>query len=855
MPNSARTSLRSITIVSLALCYCLANAGPPDWFQWLDREVLKKIKLNGYRILGLHSYSVSGDAEAFNNLTYYGQGEKTFTDFGQLRVQGQNVVGILNFQAQILDSRFQDPQGQRFSLDYVRKGWTVNAGDILGSINFNRFAYFNKSLRGISVGYTKGRFSGKILQSQARGSAKTVTIQGNNSPGPYYLQSNQVVRGSEQVQVDGQDMQPVRDYVMNYELGAITFVNRIISPSSSVVVTYEAFGFNTAQGIVHGIGLSYDLGRIGKVGVTGLQQIARGGGASSSVLETFQGYGPPSTPYILQFEPAPGREVVVKVDGVQQVLGRDYYFDADSPSIFYITRFVPASSNVDVIYTPKPRGTADGDRESLGFEYKLPLGTKGKNGELAYSQAVGRLKSDITPLSGTARGLNLRYNTGKLEFVGSLRDVPADYVTVETRGFNRNDKSMDWNLTYKQSKDLTLGVGANNSAIANRTTSSAGEPIVNTSRFTVAKAYAAYRPDKGTTWSAEQRRTQSRYSGQDTKLDLTSLNYNRRFGRVDTRLGFERQDGTGPVRAGTNSSTGHLHIDTLRLGASYALDEKLTLAGTSSYSGVSAGGEHGKGLDYSLLATYQPSTNLRVSSEYSLSDSGALATLGRFQNGYGLGYDGNGFSGGINSDFTLGSTSYRMFKVTTEYDPNEKISLNADFTNARTVGSVSSNSETTAIGLGATMDLGRGLQISTTLDQSSTRFVDSEASSRATNLNFALNGSPPGRLSYRVGLSLLLTGGQSDFKQNSTSYEAALVYTLAKRHNLTLNFFTGSTSGYYPQDNLNASLIYQYQIWQNLALNIGYKYADVHNRDPKLTSGAYRASGFDLELSFNFGGF
>lgn len=842
----------------IALCLLLApavDATGPNWLHWLDNEVFKKVKLSGYRILGFHSYKVRGDSEAFNSLNFYGLGSKTFTDFGQLRVQGRQVAGVLNFQANILDSRFEDPQGQKWSLDYVRNGWSVNAGDILGSVNYNRFAYFNKSLRGVSVGYTKGRFSGKVLTTQARGSARTVTLQGNNSPGPYYLQTNQVVRGSEAVEIDGEAMEPVRDYVVNYELGAITFINRIISPSSSIIVTYEALGFNTAPGVVRGLGLSYDFGKIGKLSVTGLHQIARSDGSGSTFLESFQGFGPPSTPYILQFEPAPARPLLIKVDGIDQVLGRDYTFDPQSPSIFYMTRFVPSSSTIDVIYTPKPRGTADGDRESYGVEYAIPLGKGGKNGQLSVSQAFGRLKSDLTPLSGIARGASLRYTTGKFEFAGAVRDVPADFVTVETRGFSRNDRTIDWNLLYKQTPTLQYGIAAKNSAVATRTVDSEGESRIISSRFSMARAYAQFRPEKGGFWTAEQKRTESRYLGQGTKLDTTALTYGKPFAKGDVRLSYERQDGHGPVRSGNIVERGRLHIDTVRLGASYVPKEGLTIAGSGGISAISAGGDKGTGKDYSLTVAYQPSQRFRVGTEYALSESGSLAALSGFQNGYGLGFDGNGFSGGTAGSFALGATDYRIFKVVAEYNPSERISVNADITNQRAAGSVTSNSETTSFGVGGVMDLGKGHQVSATIDQSNTRFVDSDLKSEATNLNLFLTGSPPGRLSYRLGLSLLLTGGTSEFQQDSKAYEASLLYRLANRQNLSFSISSGSISGYYPQDNFNISLIYQYQIWRNLALNVGYKIIDVKNRDPLVTTGAYRASGFDIELNFNFGGF
>jgi len=100
---------------------------------------------------------------------------------------------------------------------------------------------------------------------------------------------------------------------------------------------------------------------------------------------------------------------------------------------------------------------------------------------------------------------------------------------------------------------------------------------------------------------------------------------------------------------------------------------------------------------------------------------------------------------------------------------------------------------------------------------------------------------------------MLLSGGSSTFKQDSHAYEASLSYRVARRQAITFGLSLGNTRGYYPQNDLSWSLVYQYQILENLALNAGYRLRDVSNRDPNLTSGAYRSAGFDLELAFNFG--
>ena len=82
------------------------------WYKWLDKEVIKKIEITGYRKLGYHNHFVRGDREAFDQLEYSGLGDRKLTDTGAVNITGRKVLGLFNFQATILDSRFNDPQGQ-----------------------------------------------------------------------------------------------------------------------------------------------------------------------------------------------------------------------------------------------------------------------------------------------------------------------------------------------------------------------------------------------------------------------------------------------------------------------------------------------------------------------------------------------------------------------------------------------------------------------------------------------------------------------------------------------------------------------------------------------------------------------
>lgn len=852
----SRRALVAGALIALGNGTSIAQASGNGWFSWLSDKVVRRIDLKGYRRLGFHSETIEGDRQAYQSTNLSGLGGQRFTDLGQMRIEGKKVLGFLNFQMQLQDSRFQDPQGQKMTLEFERSGWKATAGDMQGSLlNTNRFASLSKTMRGASIGFTGGRLSFKALRSESRGDARTVVLQGNNSSGPYYLQSSQLVADSETVRLDGQMMRLGSDYVIDYELGSITFVNRLVPPTSSIVVSYEALGYGGESGSLQGAGVSYDLGAYGRLGVTALQQRAGGAGGLRTRSERFQGFGAPSTPYFLQFEPLLSRPVVVKVDGILQTRDVDYRFDTGNPSIFYFNRFMPPTSDIEVLYTPKPRGAVSGDRDVFGIDYRLPLGKRGTRGALTLTQATGRALGEANPSSGTARGLDLRYDLGALVLDAGWRDVPQDFVSLQSRGIQRNERATEFSLAAKPVRGLSYGLSAARSSITSRVTRPDGSLGFLPSSFSSLRAYANLQPERATgAWTLEHTRTSSVASGRGTHLSSTILSTSQRQAGVDWKLSLERQDGSGPLLSGSEYRQSRISLNTMRLSAAYALAERLKLSAAGSLSSIQAAGQNGSGSDLSATLAYTPSERLQLTSSYVASDSGQLTTLGQFQSGYGLGYDSSGFGGGGGTTSPLlGATNTRLWLTSLNYRISDRFSLSARHSATQTEGSVSSNSRTNAYGLGLSADFGPSLQLEASLDRSATTLFGSGQDSTATMLNLFVAGASGKRLTYRGGMSLALNGGNSPYRQNYTSFESTISYLLAPRQTLSLSAFTGQTKGYYPQNDFDASLTYQYKLWDVLGLNLRYRFRDVRNLDSSVNTGAYRAKGLDLELEFIFG--
>lgn len=853
-PLVARSAAFVACVLAPVFAAAQSGLGLPQWF---EQSVVQRIKIAGFRRLSYHDHQVTGDGEAFSIGNYGGQGDKRFTDFGNVRMTGSKVFNAVNFDVVFQDSRFQDPQAQKFNIDYDNGPWKVNIGDVWGSmLGTNRFASFTKSLRGVSVGYQGGGFSAKSVYSDVRGAPKTVSFNGTNSAGPYYLQSSQIVRGSETVMIDGVQQSLGEDYTINYETGSITFVNRstfeakIVPPTSTIVATYEVFGFTGSRGQVRGLGLSYALQGFGTLGLTGLEQKTGGNGSLSTRLEKFQGFGSASTPYFLQFAPLTSQPIIVKVNGILQTETVDYYFDADNPSIFYFTRFMAATDEIDVLYTPLPTQTVDGDREVVGWDLRLPIKNEGGKGTLTISQAMGSLKNTPTPSSGLSRSLDLRYDHGKTTFMGNVREVPPGFVSIESVGFNRNEKAIDLRASIKATSILTYEASHSNSSIAVRKVDSLGNVEVNRSRFTRSSIGLKYTPSDEMPWTVTHSRLRSSNSIGRTSVDTTDVTTSRKGDKWEAALTFQHQDARGPVSATEIVGVG---LDTVSLKTSYLPTTAFSLNLSAGMSHVQKENESGTGRDIQFGLNWRPTGPLSGSLTYQESDAGQVATLGQFSSGFGNGFGGNGFSGGTGGSPLTSAAKVRSLTAKSSWSPTDGISVGVRAYSRETQGSFSSNTRTKGLAVDSSWTLTPYMSLQASIDSSRTEFVGTSVATANTVVSAYLDGAPPGRWSWHAGINQLFSGGGSAFDQESRSLDASVGYRLSDKHSFSIALYDTSSTGQFAQNDSDLSVNYQYRIWRSLALQGSYRIRRVENLDPAATTGAYRSNGFDLELVFNFG--
>lgn len=820
-----------------------------DAFQDL---VLDRLDVIGYRRLGYHVTSVTGDSEAYSVQNYSGLGLKHFTDIGDLSISGHKVLGVLNFSANIQDSRFRDPQNDKWTVDTSSHGFRFTAGDILGTLqSANRYANFNRTLRGIQIGYESGGFRFNALTSQARGQARTVTLNGNNSAGPYYLQASQVIADSETVQVDGVTMRRGIDYTISYEVGSITFASRTIAPSSTINVTFEAYSTNTSLGRIEGTGIQYNAGPAGTFGMTAMRQTARGTNSASTRLEKFQGFGAPSVPYTLQFEPLSTFPITVRLNGILQVEGVDYHFDQDNPAVFFFNRFVPTEDEIDVIYTPRPNQTVDGDREVLGFDYRLPIG--GKAGSLSLGLAHGRLKSPINPSTGTAKYADFRYDLGATTITANARDVAPGYVGIETRSFNRNEKAIGFNIDVHPIDRPNFGFSNTNSLISIRRLDDQGHWVYFPSRVSSLNGYyelsglGAKIPMR-LDWS----RQRSRVNGSETFVDSTSINASKTYSAGEIRFGVRRQVGIAPTSLIANaprSSFSVLGLDsvvTWEPPGRWSGDLRASINATDSQGTRSTGLRQDVTLNYRLQSFLATLSHSRI-------DAGEINTLGGFSGGTGVGLGESGFSNGTGDFGVIGATNSLLTDLSLSWALSKRTSIAAQMYQQRYAGAVSSNSQTDGYGIAANSNFGDH-RVSLAINHSRTAFLGSSTTgSSATTFNTLVEGQLTRRFSYGIRASYLLTGGGGSFGQSGGNLETNLSYVLGPRDVLSFDYLLGQSHGYLPQNDISSSVTYSYRIFASMGLNVRYRFRNVQNRDSGISSGAYRVGAFDVELTFSFG--
>jgi hypothetical protein len=830
---------------------------------WLQKQFFDRIEFSGQRTLGYQINSFTGDAEAFNTLTNFGTGLQRFTDLGSLSIRGNKVLGFIDFSAQFTDNRFQDPEQQQYLLNYTNSMWDLSYGTVQASLRSNnQFINFSRSLEGSSVGYQSGGFSARYLRSEARGQARTITLEGNNTVGPYYLSSGRIIPGTMVIRVDGKDQRLGVDYVLDSQIGSITFNTEVIPPTSSILASFESYDFAAQRGSIEGQAIGYDFGQLGRVGYTSVKQRSGSNSPTGVQREAFQGQQPNAT-YTLLFVPrTPISDLVtVTVNGIPVKVGLitdgipdDFEFNPRINAFTTVNGYNPEQT-ILIEYRTEIVQTVDGNRDVTGFDYSLPLG--GPGNFLTYSQSRGEGISN----SGTAKGYGLRFGEGKGRFSIGAREIEPGYQSIEQTGFNRNERAVDFNLNYS-----TKGVESNftntNSLITIPTTSGfSNSRVVNTS------ANFSYSDPTNDRRSMQRKQTLSYVRTRTVANDDTLLNtvaYREDYRRKKFRLGFGVDDITGKGRISTGAGSGagggqtevsDLGIRTYRVSAGYDPGKNFLLTTSLSRSNVRTSKNNSDGFDYSFNASLNDNGPWSGSSiGYGDSNSGALANLGLVNgNGIGVGNSGFGGNGGIGV-ISTGTLRTRRNILNLNHRVSPTLGLGVVLADTNSEGDSTSNTSIRTTSLTGSWQIDNAHSLNLDFSRNNAKFLSSLANSSSSDSISVYFAGNPGQLwSYSAGLNQF-TSDATNFSQSSSSFNADAAYRLGKRQRLFLSAAKSDITGSLAQTDLIFSAGYNYNFGGGLLFQTRYTFRDLNNLDSTTSNGTFRSNGIIFELAFDFSG-
>lgn len=855
-----------------------------DWAS-LQQEIQRTVTISGRKSVGFHLHQVEGDFTAFRDQNYFGQGGQRVTDNTEMTIRVNKFLGFLSFDWRWTNSRFRNPYDSRVTYTYESPNFTLEWGDITASLgSSNPLVGFNRTLKGATAQAQWGNSRMRYIRSETKAAARTIQIQGNDSPGPYYLQGSQIVDGSERVQVDGVEKRRGEDYTIDYFGGILRFRDGTIIPrTSTIVVTYETYAFNSAPSLLEGWRYETNLGRGVNLGLTMLSQKSTARTALRRRQEQFYGFGAPSVPYDLQFPPLrdANNPVIITVAGVPQVEGVDYYFDEVLPYRFYFTRFMPQTLIIQVEYTPRPdpSSTIGGDREVMGIDFTLPLGRVGSivwNAARSTAQAQG---SRLEAMAHTATG---KFEFGRLSLSATYRDIPAEFIGIESVGFRRNERGYQTDLNYRLSPISNFQASLTRSRVASLNPFSSTFAASFTDTDIQSYTYT-YTPQNGFQFTLNRNTNSTNTSNSRNTQSRDSVNLARTWKNLNVSLGYEQSNSDAFSSLGGGTRLNY-RIRSWRSQLEWTVNSQLTLRSSAARSDIAqssgANNTQTRSLDYSVDVSWRPSANLSVNYRWRDSDSGSLNlndTLLRTRqygnpfppttnfptNPWGVGYDGNGFSSGapMFSGYTYYGVRGKGQDLSIQWTPINTLSIDVQWSQSRSLGDFQTNSSQESLTVGASYMPFEWLALSASWSKQQVQFLTATGNSSNEFLTLGADIGPLRRWTINLNFYLMKTrsvfsegfqGGLGNFAQEPVGFSARITYDLGSKQNLFAEFQRTNLRGYLPSRDTLFNIGYEYRITRNWAFVLSYRFREQLNLDPQYSQYSYRARSLDASMNWMF---
>ncbi len=615
-----------------------------EWYNRLEKATGSKVTATGNSSFTLRKDSVSGQAASFQSEQDLGQGSNGFYNQTDLTVDA-TLFKYFHYTTRISNSLFHNPNDNRVKFDYKDKHTEFEWGDINAQFQGNSLIDFSRYLHGLKVTHDwNNGLKTTMLYSETKAEPRTIVIPGNDSAGPYFVYSGQIVEGSEHVRIDNsQELRKGEDYTLDPFSGELKFLkNHIVLHTSTIAISYESLGISQSQGTIYGGRVQYKLNHSLDFGMTYVSQIAKG--ATGTTLHTEEQHGLGAPQFYTSNAPIDlTKPLFIFVDGRQ--LGPVEY-TIDNSTVYtnriFVKLTVPFESIVRLQYIPFDANPTPGNRSVLGLDSTLRLG---KLGSLTMEAALSGLSLTGSNVPGHAWQVRADLSPTKtIHTTFAIRDINPTFSSIQTPGFSRNEKAIEFGTEYSPTSRLHLNVTytdsrrpSYNSGGLLTTTTTAG-----TDDYSQYGIGLNYNFAKNATLSLQRNSLNTKFAlgGNSTNdsdtlaftyaLERAKLNFDASLSRNNSNvsssyalLGIVPTAGTASQLLTSNSST-----FSKRFGIGWQPKSWLRLHGSISDNDISSPGLTGgapiatKARDTSFDAQFSLIRGLRINYNFTLSDTG-----------------------------------------------------------------------------------------------------------------------------------------------------------------------------------------------------------------------------------------
>jgi hypothetical protein len=647
--------------------------GMLGWFEQMGSEMRtfskrlnSDVKVRGFKSFGLHMESIGGNRDSYQNAQYYGQ-RSAFGAFDNtdMTISGK-LGGIFNFETRVNNNLYRNPNDNRMSLNYATKGWKFDAGDIQAGITGNSLMDFSRSLRGVQTSFDIGRvLKLTTLYSHTRAQTRTITIQGANRSGPYYVYAGQVVDGTAKVRVNNREMKPGEDYTLSPLTGELNFLKGFIVGELDVIaISFESFGFNQAPGLITGWRGDLNILKGAKLGFSYLNQGAPNrNGSNNTFSEQFRGFSNPATPYVLTYpvdmvvvrnakneitSATPRYPMTVTVDGFPRFYDKDFVVDPILRNRVFFRAAISGESVITIQYVPERVDEVPADRKVMGFDSSFKLGLLGNVNFETASSAITFSNRTINGTAWQARG-DMAFLKDTLRLNWNARDIGSTFTAIESPGFRQNEKAGTLSVDYQALKNLRFNAmyerARRPSYSYSGTSTFGGTTTTPTSYDSFTQMNFGFNWQVGKDGQLNYMKNTSKTlmgAGGRTDYNVENLQMNYTLGRVGLEAGLSKNinRSTGNFTGTSGSALSLLGTNSTiaRFGLRWRAGETLNFTSTLSNSAIkNSDGSNNTARDVALGAEYAPLKNLRFNLQYALQDSGTRSLLNNSTTGTGSG--------------------------------------------------------------------------------------------------------------------------------------------------------------------------------------------------------------------------